>query len=748
MSDYMPNVIGSNVNKPNRFTDDRNSIKYHADYSRYCIYNGFDTRYSSFQLQSSMNRNFWRGNQWILSEDLEAFFMDDSSQARNRIKVIKNFIRPIVEQYRGNAIIMSIIAKAEPVSYKAINRREEMLAELQFFTEVARYSNPSFAGYLRKRKAIGNDADETEMIFENLYTDTYTEIINNIIEYVSKENKMTDMQPDAALDLALTGLVCLKYYIHNGEMCWRRVKPERFYFDRNCINRDTSDAMFWGEYDYLTPSTIFENWQKLTTKQRKAIEGESVREISINNVTSSRNGRIPVYYNYWRDFEEYKFGYVMDEFGYPMCVRIGYIEKGEKEPKYTDKDLIPEKDLTPEQLEILKGKNNALLYFDVVRYCIMIPSEIVSDPEYEKKSSGVSDIILEYGIMPWQDTEFLDISNVSSPYKVSQWVYDDGYTESPVSQLINPQRMINRYASVMEQQVNNAHGKALFYDKSMVDGQDGEAEMLKNIYQGKPVGMNVRGRGIHNAVTEAGSAVDASTTVYTVLEASMRDSMDRIIGVNESLRGESQGADQLVGVTQLQIQRASLIQEPFYYALADVFKQAAQAIANIGKRVYSQNPRKLAIILGDSKANVIKKVADLNLEDFRVFIARDNDHKQQVTIGNNMLLTLYQLQMIDKEKFADLYGRSTTEDIAQALRITANEEKLAAIMQQKQQKVQEAEINKEVAEQQTAQVAEQRRMEGTQLMENEKDRQADVNKTILKLAGNEAGKQRINSVQK
>ena len=113
-----------------------------------------------------------------------------------------------------------------------------------------------------------------------------------------------------------------------------------------------------------------------------------------------------------------------------------------------------------------------------------------------------------------------------------------------------------------------------------------------------------------------------------------------------------------------------------------------------------------------------------------------------------MLLTLYQLQMIDKEKFADLYGRSTTEDIAQALRITANEEKLAAIMQQKQQKVQEAEINKEVAEQQTAQVAEQRRMEGTQLMENEKDRQADVNKTILKLAGNEAGKQRINSVQK
>ena len=50
---------------------------------------------------------------------------DTSGQARNRIKVIKNYIKPVIEQYRGNALIMDITIKAEATSYKAINRREE-----------------------------------------------------------------------------------------------------------------------------------------------------------------------------------------------------------------------------------------------------------------------------------------------------------------------------------------------------------------------------------------------------------------------------------------------------------------------------------------------------------------------------------------------------------------------------------------------------------------------------------------------
>jgi len=70
-------------------------------------------------------------------------------------------------------------------------------------------------------------------------------------------------------------MVVFKYFIHNGELKWRRVVPERFFFDRNCTESDTSDALFWGEFDYMTPSTMFERYQNLSIDERKAIEQEA-----------------------------------------------------------------------------------------------------------------------------------------------------------------------------------------------------------------------------------------------------------------------------------------------------------------------------------------------------------------------------------------------------------------------------------------------------------------------------------------
>jgi len=186
----MPNIITGGHDKPNRFETNTDGEQYHIDNARYCIWEGFDTRATSFQMQANTNRQFVRGNQWSFNEDAEAFFMDNSGQGRNRIKVIDNCMKPIVEQYRGNAIIMDITTGAEALSYKAINRREELLAQQQYFTEVAAQSSPQFASYLKAKMSIGDNEQETETIFENLYTDTYVDCINSINEYVFKENKL------------------------------------------------------------------------------------------------------------------------------------------------------------------------------------------------------------------------------------------------------------------------------------------------------------------------------------------------------------------------------------------------------------------------------------------------------------------------------------------------------------------------------------------------------------------------------
>jgi hypothetical protein len=42
-------------------------------------------------------------------EDLEAFFKDESGQDRNRLKVTRNYIQPMVETYRETPSVCLLI---------------------------------------------------------------------------------------------------------------------------------------------------------------------------------------------------------------------------------------------------------------------------------------------------------------------------------------------------------------------------------------------------------------------------------------------------------------------------------------------------------------------------------------------------------------------------------------------------------------------------------------------------------------
>ena len=66
------------------------------------------------------------------------------------------------------------------------------------------------------------------------------------------------------------------------------------------------------------------------------------------------------------------------------------------------------------------------------------------------------------------------------------------------------------------------------------------------------------------------------------------------------------------------------MQEPFYHALASVFVQMHQYTATVGKTLYIDNERELAIAVGDDGVEIIQLSTDMRNEDFRVFIKRDN----------------------------------------------------------------------------------------------------------------------------
>lgn len=716
------NNLLTKSDRPSKF-DGLTEQEYNLEFSRYCIYSGFNSVRDNWINQYNMNMLFLFGNQWVNEEDLEGFLKDDSDQSRNRIKVVNNIILPTVSQYIGNAISMDMTVRCSAISPKAVTRRERKLEELLFVNELVENSSPEIKAEFRKTYGIGENADETVRLFSNLWQDNYVKTINMLLQYISERNGFDEKKKRLALYLALSGLCTMKYEYHNGEMKWDVVQPSRFYYDNTAIKDDLSDSEFMGEFDYMTVSSILEMYDK-AIDYRKTLE-ESVR---LSNSVDTRDGgfiidgKIPVYKNYFIDSVKEKWGYVMDEFDYPSLEKIDYVEPGDKKPKYTEKDVIKYSQLNDSQKRIVGEKGYAEKYYDVVKYCIFIPREILLGAT---DASDNKDIVLESGIMRYQDNDHYSYSNVKYPYKNYTWYYENGFIFTPVSELINPQRMINRMESVKENLINSSLPRSLVYDATMLNNEEGEEGMLRNLYQGKPIKLNAKGMGVQNAISATSTTLDAnSIQAYALFGDTWRMNADRIIGVNDSMKGQSQGSEQLVGVTALQIQRSSLIQEPYYDAISKMFEQVYQACANVGKRIYADNEKELSVAVGDGNMQVIKLTKEYKLEDFKAVVHRQPNGNQQKEVANQQLLQFIQLGLIDKSIMADLWNKSTPDDVAEALRRSASNDMEVAIRQQAQQ---EQMMNQQMQMEQQAMAGQQQEATQERIDKNanaQKDRDA------------------------
>jgi hypothetical protein len=148
----------------------------------------------------------------------------------------------------------------------------------------------------------------------------------------------------------------------------------------------------------------------------------------------------------------------------------------------------------------------------------------------------------------------------------------------------------------------------------------------------------------------------------------IQQSIQDVTGVNEAMTGTQGGGDMLVGVVEAQIQRGSLVQEPFYWALTSILKQAYEHMATVGKAVYHDNPRKLAMMVGDKGLQNIKITEDHLLQDYRIFIKRSESAEAGVNAGNQLLFTLLQAGLIDQTIFSNLFNRASPDLIARELR--------------------------------------------------------------------------------
>lgn len=726
------------TNKPNRFThEDLHSEEYHLQYGKFTVFDSSNILHRDFVDKTILNERFYKGDQWNLDEDLEAFLKDDTGQDRNRIKVVHNLIRPMMEQYRGNAVRLKINASAKSFSKKAINRREEALGAKILKTKIA--SEFPALGRLIKLSdaAVGDTEEETAEIHENLWVDTYPQIINRLIRYVAQLNEVEEMQIMIAQNLGLSGLGVVQAFEHGGHLRNEIIPSKEFFFDRSARKYDLTDADYMGKCVGMLPTDIYETYDRITQAQRESIESfVSDKQRNINDITGSFNAdfnigstKIPVCHSYWRDTEKKTAGYVLDEFGYEYLVYINEtIDTRTKKP-YKEEDLINPPD-TPRNKRLFKGKKKRSAYLDVLRFCIFIPQGAIGNPDNKKE--GARDIVLDFGLAPHQETEYGDLSNVKFPFKCYTWGYVDGEVLSPVDDAISPQRLINRILSAAESQINNAGGTNVVVDRSAIDADDGEEKLYADVAQGKPLTINTKGIGIPNSLGIYDATPKQGTYNLFNIIPIMEGIIQKDTGVNEGLKGESTGSDQLVGVTQLLIQRGSLMQEPFYNAVAQIFLQIHQHTGTIGKRIYLDNERELAMAVGDDGVEILKLSEDMRNEEFRIFITRENADEVLFENGNRMLDVFLQSGLIDEKAYANSYGRTTPTGVAIVLREQSG-------IREEQRRIQE----KRTAQEQRAIITDEqgRQAENAQFIANEKqsrtierleDKQHDIDKIEAK----------------
>ncbi len=701
----MSYMFTNNRIRPNKLQSKKDK-KYHSDYAKFCLSTMDNFIYRRYINRCLVNWSFFKGGdgQWIFDEDVESFFLDESGDVRNRLKWTKNVIKPMVQQYVGNAIRMDYSAKASCISDFVINKREEELARLKR-AEIIAKEFPEFEEQLKADNPIGDTPLETEEIFQNMFVGNYEESINNLLKFIAEDVDLESIKVQLSRNLALCGMGIYKGFEENDVYRAESINPLFFGWDMSAQKPDLSDAEYMFEWYYMDSPSIFERYQSLSKKEREAIENYSNVNSNnsmhkfVNNVYTIPGSKIPVYEVYWKDVEKREYGWVEDEYGYPYYTMIN-----DPESDYTDKDLI--KPPTDKHQEEMGKKKKHKIYVDIMRFCIFIPQEEIGQE--------MGDIVLDFGVLPYQEKNLYDPANVKFPYKCYTWVYDRGEVLTPLDDVIDPQRFLNRTISVVESQMANMRGSGTVISKSAVDDRDAEADVVRNINSSKPIFVDTdRVGSVQNAIGTYGTNIGPGTLQMFQVIQSVQQSIQDVTGVNEAMTGTQGGSDVLVGVVEAQIQRGSLVQEPFYWALTSILKQAFEHMSTVGKSVYFDNPRRLAMMIGDKGLETVTITEDDLLQDYRVFVDRSESKGQAEKAADQLLFTLLQAGLLDAPTFSNLFGRATPELVAKSLRefqadklmaeqksaqaqnqgISAGQQQEAQAIQQMQQSQEEQQMN-------------------------------------------------------
>lgn len=685
--------------RPNRLVSaGQKDSTYDGQMARWLTANVAYPNINRFYAQGELNTRFFAGNQWTLKEDRDTFLMDNSVDARNRLAVAINILRPIVEKYRGTASQMSFNAKVRSMSLgRAETRRMQKLAEALNMGQFASMSK-DIRSALSERYPIGDTEDETMSLAQRSYSDRFVATLSHLMDVIASNpyGSMSKGALQAAFDMATYGLAAEIPVSSGSHKVWERIDPSTFIWDTSATQYDLSDAEFMGRVSLTSPSIIYERYQpgRDVEQMIEAVTRDSYNLFGGYSVLGIRTPRMAVIQMHYRDISYCKMGYVMGPDNLPELVKIDYVPPGSKKgtkPRYTSDDTIPPPD-TEEVRKVFGDQKVRSATVEVVRYCDMIPWEYLwgmagKPPEVRDQvpSDRRGDIVLDHGVHQLQEVNPMDSSSVLLPIKASCWAMNEGNVLAPITDVIMPQRFFNRVMSVTEQQMNNSGSKGVVMDVSTLTVPGfGVKEAQTATKQGNAVIVNTMGMGAPNAIGTYDTTPGNGTQNYFGVMQQLIGMIRLISATPEPVTG-TQTKDQLVGTTELLIERAGILDEPFYAAIGRLRQQQYQHICSAMRLYYLQRPDVLKDMLNAEEYEVLMSSADASLERLQAVVDRAPSRESQRNQVDQSATLMLQLGALDMQSYTKVWGTGSMEDLIATM---SEYQQLLAQAQQQQQREQ------------------------------------------------------------
>lgn len=706
------------VTRPLRTTPNKSKGQnYDATCGRYYIGLQQESQFNRFRQCYATNVAYTLG-QWGEQEDVK-LFLKDKQRSTTRVAFTHAMVQPILTRLRGAADNISVSPIAEVATQFAKTRKEEDLARALAMSLASRGSDAVAAAFAPM--GISPDEEQTRMFHENIYQDELVVAITSLMKMQDVKNRMSDMKRDIAKSVALSGLAAWHCSQVGEDLVWDLCEPDEVGWDPSAIRSDFADAEYVFTCPLMSVQAIAEKFQPKADDIQALDSWANTNSSGYNqNGWPQRQPRVfTVYYTDWIHVER---GYVMD--GDEMTfVTINEADPDSRdgEPTWTDDDLVdpPENEYTVDWTDSEWQNRKVRRWCQVTRYVSLIPweylpgaingrvdgkdGEVTVKPYNEriKEADGrrltsilspTGDMILDSGICKLQETNPDHTYMKGFPLKFTTWAYVAGNVIAPLTAAISPQRVMNQITSDLMYRLRKAGHNSVAVDTDALAGSTmTEQEILFALKEGDPV--NLKGAltgGLNNAVRDIDTSPGTSFYQAFSLIPQIKQMVESSVGVYEQNYGAPGSANQLVGTLQLQLQQAGVMQQPFFAAIADLYRQAHQFNAQAGKQFFTRRPWLLRQMVGDAGADTLELCKNLQNEQFRIRVDLTVNSAEMKTIADNQIIPMrMQMGLLDAQTAAELMGQSFPTDVDRASRRYVKQAALAAQQQAKQQEQQQ-----------------------------------------------------------